>query len=127
MIRRLLTDTWIARLAICLLLLAGLQAVLNAPSAQGAFRFAERTAALDKTNAPHDHTTVTHSCPDHLCLEQHGAFDQASGPPALLAAGGAITIEPWPAAEAWAHPPTAPPRSEFIHFISLPRAPPELS
>ena len=127
MVRRLITRRSIARLAICLLLLAGLPAVLNASSAQGAPRFLALTAALDKTNTPHDHTnTVCHSCPVHLCLEQHGTLDQTSGPPALLAAAGTITIEPWPASEGWAHPPTAPPRAGFIHFISLPRAPPEL-
>ena len=115
-----------ARLALCLLLFASLQAVLNAPAAQGARGYVEVTAALGGTNPTHDHTTtVCHSCPGHLCLEQHGAFDQASGPPALLADAGAITIQPWPAAEASAHPPTAPPRAGFVHFVSLPRAPPE--
>ncbi len=128
MFRRLLTFHSIARLAVCLLLFVSLQASLSASPAEGARRFVEITSALDKTTTPHDHeTTVFHSCADHLCLEQHGDFDQASGPPTVLAAAGAITIEPWPAAEAWAHPPTAPPRAAFIHFISLPRAPPELS
>jgi hypothetical protein len=128
MFRRLFTFRSIARLAVCLLLFASLQASLSASQAEEAQRFVETTSALDKTTAPHDHaTTVCHSCADHLCLEQRGDFDQASGPPAVLAAAGTITIEPWPAAEAWAHPPTAPPRAAFIHFISLPRAPPELS
>ena len=128
MIRRLLTFRLMARLAVCLLLFASLQASLSASAAEGARSFLEVTSALDRTSAPHDHTTtVCHSCPDHLCLEQHGTLNQGSSPPALLAAVGTITIEPWPAAEAWAHPPTAPPRAEFIDFISLPRAPPELS
>jgi hypothetical protein len=128
MIWRLFTSRSIARLAICLLVFASLQASLSASQAEGAQRFVEITSALDKTTAEHDHaTTVCHSCKDHLCLEQHGTLDQASGPPAVLALAGTITIEPWPAAEAWAHPPTAPPRAAFIHFISLPRAPPELS
>ena len=99
---------------------------LSASAAQGALRFVELTAA-ERTTAPHDHsTTVCHSCAGHVCLEQHGTVDQASASPAVLAAV-TITIEPWPAAEAWAHPPTAPPRAAFVHFISLPRAPPELS
>ncbi|MGE3279990.1 MAG: hypothetical protein AB7O13_03125 [Alphaproteobacteria bacterium] len=128
MIRRLFTSRAIARLAICLLVFASLQASLSASAAQGAPRFLELSAALEKTSAPHDHgTTICHSCPDHLCFEQHGTLDQPSGPTALLAAASIMTIEPWPAFEGWAHPPTAPPRSEFIHFISLPRAPPELS
>lgn len=127
-IRRLISRGSIARLAVCLLLFASLQASLSASSAAGGHRFLEVTAALDTTNAAHDHaTTVCHSCPGHLCLEQHGTLDQASGSPALLDVADTITIEPWPAAEAWAHPPTAPPRAAFIHFISLPRAPPELS
>lgn len=128
MIRRLLTRHSIARLAIFLLVFASLQAVVNASAGQGARRFAEVASALAQTNPLCDHTkTVCHSCSGHLCLELHGAFDQASGPPALLADAGAVTIEPWSAAEAWAHPPTAPPRGAFIHFVSLPRAPPELS
>lgn len=127
MIRRLFIRRSIARLGVCLLVFASLQIALSASAAQGAARFLELTAAIEKTSTPHDHsTTICHSCPGHLCLEQHGALDQGSGPPALLATAS-ISIEPWPAAEAWAHPPTAPPRAEFVHFISLPRAPPELS
>jgi hypothetical protein len=127
MIRLLLTYRSIGRLAISLLLLVSLQAALSASAAQGARLFVELSAAPGGTTAPHDHsTTVCHSCPGHICLEQHGAADQASGPPVLLAAA-AIAIEPWPAAEAWAHPPTAPPAAAFIHFVSLPRAPPRLS
>ena len=116
----------IARLAVCLLVFAGLQSALSASAAHGARAFIEVSALPNGTTAPHDHTTtICHSCPDHVCLEQHGALNQASVPPAVLAAV-TITIEPWPAAEAWAHPPTAPPRAAFVHFISLPRAPPEL-
>lgn len=127
MIRRLLTAPPMARLAVCLLLFIGLQAGLSAAPAEGRHRFVELTSGLDKTTALHDHaTTVCHSCPDHLCLEQHGALNQGTSPPAVLAAG-TVTIDPWPEAEAWAHPPTAPPRAAFIHFVSLPRAPPELS
>jgi hypothetical protein len=124
--RRLFTCS-IARLAICMLLLASLQAALGVSAAQGARRFVELTAPSG-TACPHDHSiTVCHSCPGHICLEQHGALDQANGAPALAAIAGIITIEPWPAAEAWAHPPTAPPRSASVHFRPLPRAPPALS
>ena len=128
MFQRVFSRRTIAVFAVYLLFFASLQAALSASADHGVRRFVEVTALPGSTRAPHDHaTTVCHSCAGHFCLEQHGALGHASAAPAVLVAI-TMTIEPWPAAEAWAHPPTAPPRATFVHFISLPRAPPpELS
>jgi hypothetical protein len=124
---RFITRRSIARLAVCLLVFASVQAVLTASAAHGARRVVDVTAFSTGTACPHDHSvTVCHTCAGHICLEQHCVVNQGSAPPALLTAL-TITIEPWPAAEAWAHPATAPPRATFVHSVSLPRAPPELS
>ncbi len=128
MIRRIRTHRLVARIALALLLFASLQAVLSPAAAESMRRYAELTAAAGGLAPRHDHkTTICHSCPDHICLEQHGAFARGSAPPLLLADAGTATIEPWPSSQSWAHPPTAPPRAGFIHSISLPRGPPHLT
>jgi len=117
----------IARLAACLLVFASLQAALSQSGADRARLPVEGVAFPSETTGRHDHTTtVCHSCTGHVCLEQHGALGHTPAPLAVLASA-TVAIEPWPAAEVWAHPPTGPPRAAFVHFISLPRAPPELS
>ena len=112
-----------ARLAVCLMVFAGLHAIAMPSAAHGERRFIEVSAS--KASPCHHHgTTICHSCPGHICLELHGLFDQGSVPPALSLLSNIGIIEPWPAADAWAPPLTAPPAKSLLHHAARPRAPP---
>ena len=115
---------WVARLALLLTLFAVLQPALAASMRPGSYRYVDfPVRATADTRSPHDHEhVVCHSCPGHICLEQHGRIDLT--PQALISQPGEVeTWEPPEAPVLWPHPPTAPP-SRRIALRSQPRAPP---
>lgn len=125
MLSRLSLRRTVVQLALSLVLLASLQAALYPAAAYGVNRFVDLSAGRSGGDATrHDHATVIcHSCPGHICLEQHNLMIKASVPPAILPGALQVMIVTWPTHESVAHPPIAPP-PPFVASAARPRAPP---
>lgn len=115
---------WTARLALLLAVFSVLQPALAAPEGVGTIRFFDLAAAAGPSGATHNHAhTLCHNCAGHICLEQHGAFDTVSPPPAILPPPSALARPPAASVYLWPHAPAAPP-ARLIGRAFRARAPP---
>jgi hypothetical protein len=115
---------WAARLALLLIVFAVLQPALGAPVGAGPLRYIDVSLkAANGSGAWHHHGhTLCHSCAGHICLEQHGALDQAPIPLVAPRPWYALPI-PWVQVALWPHPATAPPLRRIAQAPQA-RAPP---
>lgn len=115
---------WAARLALLLTLFATIQPALAALDGDATIRFFDFAVTAGAGGAPHNHNhTLCHNCAGHVCLEQHGAFDTASPPPAILPRPGTLIPPLTVSVYLWPHAPTAPP-AQLIGRAFRARAPP---
>ena len=118
----------LAHLALIALVFGTLQATTGAVVAQGARQFVDRAVSDQSVPVRHNHANVIcHTCPGHICFEQHCGFGQASTVDAILGSV-LVSVVPWLAQDARAYPPAIGPRSRHLaHYAAQPRAPPLLS